>query len=93
MKSRITEVDPPRRIAFTWAGSGDVSFELTPKGDKVLLTVIHRSLPDRDMLLKAVAGWHMHLDVLVSRANGREPPAFWSGWARLCDEYASLLPA
>ena len=48
MQSRITELDPPRRIAFTWEGSGDVSFELEPKGDEVLLTVIHRRLRDRD---------------------------------------------
>src|SRR5688572_30680005 len=25
MQSRITELDPPRRIAFTWNGSGEVS--------------------------------------------------------------------
>src|SRR5271166_5555517 len=31
MQSRITELDPPRRIAFTWRDSGDVSFELEPQ--------------------------------------------------------------
>ena len=53
MQSRITELDPPRRLAFTWEGSGDVSFELEPQGDEVLLTVIHRRLPDRDTLLRS----------------------------------------
>ena len=47
MQSRITELDPPRKLAITWGGSGDVSFELEPKGNEVLLTVIHRRLPDR----------------------------------------------
>ena len=37
MKSRITAVDPPRKLVFSWEGSGDVSFELEPKGDEVLL--------------------------------------------------------
>ena len=47
MQSLITECDPPRKLAFTWQGSGEVSFELDPQGDEVLLTVIHRRLPDR----------------------------------------------
>ena len=50
----------------------------------MLLTVIHRRLPDRSTMLKVSAGWHMHLDVLVARASRRgagavlgrlEPPA------------------
>lgn len=93
MESRITELDPPRRIAFTWNGSGDVSFDLEPKGDEVLLTVTHRRLPDRATLLKVAAGWHMHLDVLVARATGREPAPFWDGWMRLQAEYDRRLPA
>src|SRR5712664_2547287 len=51
MQSRITELDPPRKLAIAWEGSGDVSFELEPKGDQVLLTVIHRRLPKRATLL------------------------------------------
>ena len=92
MQSRITELDPPRKLAFTWEGGGDVSFELDPKGDQVLLTVTHRRLPDRATLLKVGAGWHMHLDILVARAGDAEPPPFWSGWIRLHDEYGARLP-
>jgi hypothetical protein len=40
MQSRITELDPPRKLAIARHGSGDVSFELTPKGNRVLLTVV-----------------------------------------------------
>ena len=93
MQSRITEFDPPRKLAFTWQGSGDVSFELEPKGSKVLLTVIHRRLPDRATLLKVAAGWHMHLDILVARATGKEPAPFWDGWSHLQKEYDRRLPA
>ena len=83
MQSRITELDPPRKLAFAWDGSGDVSFELEPKGNEVLLTVIHRRLPDRATLLRVGAGWHTHLDILVARATGKEPAPFWDGWSRL----------
>jgi uncharacterized protein YndB with AHSA1/START domain len=93
MQSRITELDPPRKLTFTWKGSGDVSFELEPKGDEVLLTVTHRRLPDRATLLRVGPGWHMHLDVLVARATGQEPEPFWDGWSRLQKEYERRTPA
>lgn len=93
MQSRITELDPPRKLAFAWQGSGDVSFELEPRGDHVLLTVIHRRLPDRATLLKVGAGWHMHLDILVARATGKKPAPFWEGWSRLQKEYDKRMPA
>jgi uncharacterized protein YndB with AHSA1/START domain len=93
MQSRITEVDPPRKLAFSWQGSGDVSFELEPRGDHVLLIVIHRRLPDRATLLKVGAGWHMHLDILVARATGKQPAPFWEGWSQLQKEYDKRMPA
>ncbi len=93
MQSRITELDPPRKLAIAWQGSGDVSFELEPKGNDVLLTVIHRHLPDRSTLLMVSAGWHMHLDILVARASRKEPAPFWDGWSRLKKEYDRRLPA
>jgi uncharacterized protein YndB with AHSA1/START domain len=93
MQCRITEVDPPRRLTFTWQGSGDVSFELEPRGDRVLLTVIHRRLPDRTTLLKVGPGWHSHLDILVARMTGTKPEPFWDRWSRLQKEYEKRIPA
>ena len=87
MQSRITELDPPRKLSIAWNNSGDVTFELEPRGKGVLLTVIHRRLPDRSTMLKVSAGWHMHLDILVARALGEEPAPFWDGWSRLQKEY------
>ncbi|ACK51082.1 hypothetical protein Msil_2143 [Methylocella silvestris BL2] len=75
------EPDPPRKLVIAWDGGCEVSFELTPQGEEVLLTVIHRRLPDRAMLLKVAAGWHTHLDILVARANGAEPATFWDRWS------------
>ena len=93
MQSRITELDPPRKLSIAWNNSGDVTFELEPKGKGVLLTVTHRRLPDRSTMLKVSAGWHMHLDTLVARASGEEPGPFWEGWSRLQQEYDKRLPA
>jgi uncharacterized protein YndB with AHSA1/START domain len=92
MASRITELDPPRKISFTWSNSGDVSIELEEKGDDVLLTLIHRRLPNRSTMMMVGAGWHMHLDVLVARARGEEPPPFWDGWLKLKQDYDRRLP-
>ncbi len=93
LQSRITELDPPRRLAITWGNTGGVSFELEPRGDRVLLTVVHRRLPDRSTLLNVSAGWHMHLDILAALAEGRAPEPFWEGWSRLKQDYDGRLPA
>ena len=92
MQSRITELDPPRKLSFAWEGSGDVSIELETKGKDVLLTLVHRRLPSRSMMLGVSAGWHMHLDVLVACATGGKSEPFWDGWLRLQVEYDARLP-
>ncbi|TPE53310.1 SRPBCC family protein [Amaricoccus solimangrovi] len=93
MKATVTEYDPPRRLAFTWEETGGVAITLEPKGTRVLLTLTHRDLPRRSMLLGVSAGWHAHLDVLVARARSVEPAPFWDAWARLRAEYDARLPA
>jgi uncharacterized protein YndB with AHSA1/START domain len=93
MQCRITEIDPPHRIAFTWGSTGGVSFDLEPRGGKVLLTVTHRRVTDRSVLLNVSSGWHMHLDVLVAVMAGRQPEPFWDGWSRLKADYTARLPA
>lgn len=92
MESRIVACEPPHRLVFTWNGSDDVSFELAPAGARVLLTVTHRRLPTRDMLLKVAAGWHQHLDTLAAAVSGMARPAFWEGWVALKDDYDRRLP-
>lgn len=92
MESRIIELAPPRKLAFTFGEFGEVSFELEPAGDRVLLTLIHRRLPNRETSLKVGAGWHAHLDILVARVTGEEPQPFWDEWVRLREDYDRRLP-
>ncbi|RFB81236.1 SRPBCC family protein [Methylovirgula sp. 4M-Z18] len=93
MQGRIVEVDPPHKLVIAWRDSGDVSFELQPRGDLVLLTLTHRRLPNRDTMLRVGPGWHIHLDILVARIAGTTPEPFWDGWSRLKREYERRLPA
>lgn len=87
LQSRITEIAAPHRLSITWDETGDVTFEIEPRGRRVLLRVTHHVLADRDTLIAIAAGWHLHLDILVTRAKGLEPEPFWTGWLRLREDY------
>lgn len=91
MQSRIIEASPPRKLVFTWGESAEVSIELEPRGDKVLLNLAHRRVTERAMLLNVSAGWHTHLDILSARLSGTEPLPLWDQWSRLRAEYEQRL--
>lgn len=92
---RILRFDPPRLLSYTWGGKEDseVTFELTPQGDEVLLVLTHRSLANRGALLSVSSGWHIHLAILSDLLNDREPRPFWSALERLEAEYDRRIPA
>jgi len=95
MQSKIIEADPPQKLAFEWQGGGDVTFTLESRADnRVLLTVVHRRLRDRNTMLMVGAGWHAHLDVLAAAMNGTKgSEPFWDHWSRLKQDYDRRLPA
>ena len=93
MQAQITELDPPRKLSISWGSTGGVSFELEPRGNDVLLTIIHHRVTDRATLLNVSGGWHMHLDVLAARLAGKEPAPYWEGWSTLKAEYERRIPA
>jgi uncharacterized protein YndB with AHSA1/START domain len=95
MQSRIIEIDPPHKLVFSWGvnGTGEVSFELTPQGNEVLLTAIHKRLPEeRSTRLNIGAGWHSHIDLLVALITGTKPAPVWDHWASLRQDYEHRLP-
>ena len=95
MHGKITRLDAPRLLSSTWVeepGESEVTFELSPQDDKVLLTLTHRRLgDDRETLLSIGAGWHTHLNILEDKLNGREPKPFWEVHMELEEEYGAQL--
>jgi uncharacterized protein YndB with AHSA1/START domain len=97
MAGTITACEPPRRLAYTWPESSgepsEVTFELAPRGERVLLVLTHRRLASREDVLGVSGGWHAHLDILADRLEGRRPPSFWPTHTRLEAEYERRIPA
>lgn len=77
---RITQFDPPHRLAFTWDGGdgGEVTFVLRAEGDKTLLTLTHTGLRGRADAINFGGGWHAHLAVLERRIRGEAVASFWA---------------
>lgn len=92
MQSRVLELEPLRKLAITWGSESSVSFELEQQNSEVLLTIIHRKVPDRSSLLKFAPGWHAHLDVLASILANTVAQPFWDQVRRPKGEYAERLP-
>jgi len=71
---KFVEIDPPRRLVFTWGwesgtstvppGSSTVIFELERHGDGTLLHFTHRDLPNTDAAAKHAHGWEHYLERL-----------------------------
>jgi uncharacterized protein YndB with AHSA1/START domain len=90
MSGRVTEFDPPRRLAFFW-GEDHLRFELEPvpggQGCLLRLTVL---LDSRDKAARDGAGWHVCLDRLETLLAGDDGPAATGAsadWRGLYDEY------
>ena len=84
----ITQVEPPRLLAYTWGGgTSEVKFELTPRDSKVLLVITHTRLRDPDEKTLVASGWHTHLGILEDNLSGQTPRPFWSTFERVQAEY------
>lgn len=96
LEGRITEIDPPHLLSYTW-GVGPqasiVTFELSEREEEILLVVEHRRLQADEELLSVAGGWHAHLNILVDRTNGRESRGFWAEHTRLEREYEQRFAA
>jgi uncharacterized protein YndB with AHSA1/START domain len=84
----VTEVDPPRRLAWTYAGQHH-SFDLTAEGDGCRLIFTH-VIDDLDAAAQTATGWETyfwrlgpHLDgQFISEEVAHEP------WEELHEHYA-----
>lgn len=92
MISEVTRIDPPRLLSYTWQGDSEVTYELTPQGEEVLLVITHRRLSGRSGLLGVSSGWHAHVDLLEAKLRGEEPLPFWKNFLALRAEYDRRIP-
>jgi uncharacterized protein YndB with AHSA1/START domain len=82
VSGRFVEVDPPRRIVFTWGWetqlletppqSTIVEVTLVPDGEGTLLRLVHRQLRPRAVGFHR-AGWKHYLERLARVASGHDP--------------------
>ena len=81
-RGEYQEIDPPRRVVFTWGWEGEgspvppgastVEVELTPDGDGTIVRLTHRDLPAAAVESHA-HGWEMYLARLAAASEGRDP--------------------
>jgi uncharacterized protein YndB with AHSA1/START domain len=88
----FVEVDPPRRLVFTWGwesgggdpglvppGSSTVEIDLVPDGSGTLLRLVHRNLPTEESAGAHGVGWTHYLGRLAIAAAGGDPgPDPWA---------------
>ena len=70
----ITDLDPPRLIAYTW-GTDHLRWELHPDGDGTRLVLLH-TFDDRAAAASYGAGWHtcvVALDLALDGRAGTDP--------------------
>src|SRR5436190_16391536 len=95
MKATITRCEPPHVLGYSWGARADalseVVFELSVRGNDVLLVLTHYRLPNQKDLLGVSGGWHAHLDTLAEHLSGRTASGFWSRHAVLSAEYKQRL--
>jgi uncharacterized protein YndB with AHSA1/START domain len=81
-RGEYVEIDPPRRVVFTWGwerlgspappGSSVVEITLRPDGDGTILRLVHRGVPE-EMRGGSEEGWDHYLTRLVVAAEGLDP--------------------
>lgn len=84
-RGSFVEVDPPRRVVFTWGMPGDselppgtstVEVVLVADGDETVVTLTHRDLP-AGRRPSHQEGWERHLGTLVGTSLSQDPNFGW----------------
>ena len=83
----FVELDPPRRLVYTWGwepggidksvppGTTTIEIELVPSGDGTTLRFTHRDLPNDEAVQSHAHGWDHYFERLVIAARGGDPGA------------------
>ncbi len=95
-RGEYVEIDPPRRLVFTFGweaegspeppGSTTVEITLVPDGEGTLLRLVHSGVPE-EFRQGSAEGWDHYLLRLVVAAEGGEPgPDPWARTATANEE-------
>jgi len=87
-EGRFVEIDPPKRVVFTWGwaegemlvppGSTTVEITLEPVAEGTLLRLVHRDLPSPEASAAHREGWTHYTGRLATVAAGGDPgPDDW----------------
>lgn len=93
---RVTQVNKPHLLAFTWGDAGDgspaseVVFELKAQGSSVMLALTHRRLTSATEGLMVSCGWHVHTGVLAAVLNSDPKPPYWQKFDQVQPYYKKL---
>jgi uncharacterized protein YndB with AHSA1/START domain len=77
VRGEYVDVDPPRRVVFTWGfegntglppGSSRVEVTFVPDGNATIVRLRHTGLPGTENRLQHEAGWKMYLAQLAAAA-------------------------
>jgi uncharacterized protein YndB with AHSA1/START domain len=81
-RGEYVEVDPPRRVVFTWGwegnadlppGSTTVELSLEAEGDGTMLSLRHTGLPDGEAAAMHDEGWRFFTGRLSTAVLGGDP--------------------
>jgi len=94
-RGEYVEIDPPRRVVFTFGwesadspeppGSTIVEITLVPDGDGTLVRLVHSGVPD-EIRAGSAGGWDHYLARLAVAAEGGNPGP--DPWAEAADANA-----
>ena len=98
-RGEFVEIDPPRRVVFTFGweaegspeppGSTTVEVTLVPDGEGTLLRLVHSGVPD-EIRGGSAGGWDHYLRRLTVAAEGGDPgPDPWAIQATVDDGRSS----
>lgn len=93
----LAECKPPHELSYSWFEpsqdtSSHVRFHLEPRGEETLLILTHTLLAPKLMPLVG-AGWHTHLDQLISVIQGNDSTDFGPQFSDLLTKYGTALAA
>lgn len=97
VRGTVSRIIPKQLIEYSWIETStdltsSVLFELHQEGENVRLTVTH-SYVSPEFMPKVGAGWHAHLDALVSILRGEKPAEFLPAYNDLLKIYSSTVAA